>query len=108
MKFPECNIEETHPAHDMCSGIGSILSAVGTNTSWFVVENLAISDIVKEAILIGASTPLCESHLDNLDLHNDTQLLCEVVSGDSAVIRNAGVNTSLLNTSNSVNFLAFR
>lgn len=103
----ECNIEETHSAlTDMCSGIGSVVSAVGTNTSWFVVENLAVMDVGEEAVLIGASTFLCKSHLRNSSLYNDTQLLCEVVSGNSTIMQSVGVNVTRLNTS--ANFLAFR
>lgn len=103
----ECNVEETHSAvTDMCSGIGSVVFAVGTNTSWFVVENLAVDDVNTNAFLISASSPVCKSRLNDYDVHDNTQLICDVVSGNLTVMQSLGVNITLLNVS--ANFLAFK
>lgn len=90
----------------MCSGVGTVLSQVGTTDGWFIAEGLGISAVGESAILIDKSDFFCGEVSFNTSFFG-VGLPCEIHFGNGSTIRNR-VNLTTVFFNESINYLAFK
>ena len=90
----------------MCSGVGTVLSQVGTTDSWFIAESIGISTVGESAILVDKSGIFCGQLSFNPSFLGGG-LPCEVHFGNGSIVTNK-LNSTTLVFNESMNYLAFK